>query len=356
MAMLLHDVYASLLFLMFLYTHLSHDTSHLVQLYSPRSQDSPELQSDTRTDSVIIMCQLQMTSYGCGHQRKTLFEPCALTQMLNPSSCKHTPSWCPNGLTTTRSNAVSIPCGRSHVSDSPYSCAELVLLQPFFLHEASIHAEFGDYNDRISHIADCMSLVSDHGRPELDYSLIPAADMQAMLDFQDEHYNAALPMYLHMARKTLDATSAQLAAAHTHTIDIMLGCTPSEYPPGLDMPIDIDALDPNNIGLSFYTQIYSRVRDTVRSAVDTLECTAILACLDGVGWTMPDDDAQALRDGLASLVRDRRVNPTQGGIRVSDYAEYLVEENKAVRAREWCDPLDIAEMEGEGEGDAWFVG
>lgn len=70
-------------------------------------------------------------------------------------------------------------------------------------------------------------------------------------------------MYLHMARITLDAASAQLAAAHTHTIDVMLGCEPAEYPPGLDMSIDVEALDPNNMVLSFYTQIYSPVRETV---------------------------------------------------------------------------------------------
>lgn len=61
---------------------------------------------------------------------------------------------------------------------------------------------------------------------------------------------------------------------------------------------------------------------------------------------MSDDDAQALRDGLASLVRDRRANPTQGGIRAGDYGEFIVEEeNVRARVREWCDPLDIAEME-----------
>lgn len=178
MAMSPHDVHAVLHILPFLYSLILFTTllSKVTNFYS-------KLQPHTRIVSVLIMCQLQMTSYGCGHQCKTLFEPCALTQILNPSSCKHTHSWCPNGLATTRFNAVSIPCGRGHVSDSPYSCAELVVLQPFFKHEASVHAEFDDYNDRIAHISDCMSLVSDHGRPELDYSLIPASDMQAMLDY-----------------------------------------------------------------------------------------------------------------------------------------------------------------------------
>ncbi|KAH3908746.1 hypothetical protein HBI56_073410 [Parastagonospora nodorum] len=52
-----------------------------------------------------------------------------------------------------------------------------------------------------------------------------------MLDFQDEHYDSALPMCLHMARNTLDAASAQLAAAYTRIIDVMLGCAPLEFIP-----------------------------------------------------------------------------------------------------------------------------
>jgi hypothetical protein len=96
-----------------------------------------------------------------------------------------------------------------------------VLLQPFFTHEASVHGEFADYHDRIAHIAGCMPLVFNQGRPELEYSLVPASNMQAMLDFQDEHYNSALPMCLHMARNTLDAASAQLAAVYMRIIDVI---------------------------------------------------------------------------------------------------------------------------------------
>jgi hypothetical protein len=81
MAMLPHDVYAVLYILLDLHIVILY-TKHLSEYNSLQSIVTnflSTLQSDTRTVPIPIMCQLQITSYGCGHQRKTLFELCALT-------------------------------------------------------------------------------------------------------------------------------------------------------------------------------------------------------------------------------------------------------------------------------------
>lgn len=292
------------------------------------------------------MCQLQITFYACGHQRKTIFEPCSLARMLGLSTCKHTPSFCPNGLATTRSNAVSIGCSRSHVSGSEYSCADLVILKPFFDHEVIVKEEFEDYNKRLELVVDCLSLAADSGKPECDWSAVPEENLDVSRDMHDIHWNSALPHYVSITRQTFKQAAEHLHIAHKHTVDVMLRCIVSEFPPGLDMRIDTYSLDPENIGLSFYTQIYVRIRDAVRAALQILEITAVVACLDGMGWTLPDQDIEALNGGLLTCIKDRQVKPVYGAINLADYWVPLAETvERDVKVDEEVDPLDTAPWE-----------
>jgi hypothetical protein len=304
------------------------------------------------------MCQIDITVFACGHSRKTISEPCHLeeiSQMIedpHPDSSAVYCGDCPNGFTVDSTNTVSTTCGQDDFN-SLFACSELVILAPFFAHHVVTKAEFTDFEDRIALVADSLTLMRDSGGIECDWSRIPAAELQDVKDEYDIHWNTALPAYLATARAAIEKAAEHLQVAHTHTFDVLLGCLASEYPPGLDLDVEIDlddVGDGESEGMALYRQIVDRLRFKVRADLEMLEELAVRACLDGVGWCLPSQDWEATKT-LLGWVLERQVKPLYGAIKAEEYMQPRMEQEvqQDVVMEDVVDPLDTAEMD-EGSG------
>lgn len=294
------------------------------------------------------MCRVEVTIFACGHESKAVSERCELEKTARRFGLPPNPH-SSNGFIIARSNTVSTTCGRGHVDDSPYSCDELVILQPFFAHKKGIKEEFDDYKDRIELVADCSSLMNDAGGIECDWSLIPVAELKDTKDLYDIHWNSALPGYIATAQQATTTAFEHLELAHKYTVDVLLGCLVAEFPPGLDIEINIWDRETNESeGMGMYRQIVRQVRDKVRVDLDMLEELAVRACLDGVGWSLPIQDPEATKT-LLGWVLERQVKPVYGAIRVEEWMEPSVEREVEadvdVKMEDLVDPLDTAEMD-----------
>jgi hypothetical protein len=309
------------------------------------------------TPFTIKMCQIDITVFACCHQRKTISEPCSLeeiSQMIEEYSSPHTSAACcgdcPNGFTIAATNNLSTACGQDD-PNFPFSCSELVILAPFFAHHENIKAEFTDYEDRIDLVADSLTVMRDSGGIECEWSQVPSAELQDMKDEYDIHWNTALPSYLATAQATIMITAEHLQFAHTHTVDVLLGCLVVKYPSGLDVEIDLEDVGSNESeGMAMYRQVVDRVRYQVREALEMLEELAVRACLDRVGWSLPVQDLEAT-DTLLSWVLERQVKPVYGAIKAEESLGPRVERevDMDVQMEDVVDPLDTAEMD-EGWG------
>jgi hypothetical protein len=303
------------------------------------------------------MCQIDITVFACGHESKTVSEPCPLeeiSQMIEDASSSHVPAPycgdCFNGSTIAATNTVSTACGHDD-AECPFSCDELVLLQPFFAHEKAMKQEFDSYKYRIDLVADSLGLMNDAEGIECDWSLIPAAELSDMKDVYNIHWHTALPSYLATAQATITTAFLYLELAHTHTLDVLLGCLVSKSPPGLDIEIDLDDVGTNESeGMAMYRQIVHVVRYKVRADLETLEELAVRACLDGVGWSLPAQDREASK-ALLGWVLERQVTPVYGAIKAEEWLKTRVEREleQDVVMEDVVDPLDTAEMD-EGWG------
>jgi hypothetical protein len=101
---------------------------------------------------------------------------------------------------------------------------------------------------------------------------------------------------------------------------------------------DLHADDTDDSALQAYTYAVQSLREHVLQELHTLECYAVIACLDGVGWRLPNDEED---EELTELVKGRVVKPLNGG--VEGWSERWMQVCARDGTREWVDRLDVAE-------------
>ncbi|KAF2829748.1 hypothetical protein CC86DRAFT_174262 [Ophiobolus disseminans] len=293
------------------------------------------------TRSTCTMCQLQETTYACGHRRKTLFRACDFAQRLAPMPDTRAPSFCLNGLEITREGVSDESCGIGHSNHSAWS-----ELDDFYDCEAAVHSEFECYMRRIRWIETCL----DGERPECNWAQIAREgfDVDRLKQQQETTWSQTLPEHLAYVESLLIDISNELQVAGTHTVDALLGYADPNALPELQITLDPDWYpDPSteSPALQIYAQVHHVLRSTVRSNLIRLEELAIVACLDGVGWSLPDDDSEAV-ERLMACIESRVARPLVGGIQVRQdrWIECWVRTHTGrLDGVEWYDRLDVAE-------------
>jgi hypothetical protein len=101
---------------------------------------------------------------------------------------------------------------------------------------------------------------------------------------------------------------------------------------------DLHADDTDLSALQIYTHAVQSVREHVLQELHILECYAVIACLDGVGWRLPNDGED---EELTGLVKGRVVKPLNGG--VEGWSERWMQVCTTDGTRECVDRLDMAE-------------
>jgi hypothetical protein len=108
----------------------------------------------------------------------------------------------------------------------------------------------------------------------------------------------------------------------------------------------LDFPDEDHVAVQIYAHVYDALRMKVREGLQVLEELAVSACLDGVDWTLPADDMEAV---LLLLTRadGRSAQPKTGGIDLSVWKvqEPRVSEGVKMWGAEGYDMLDVAEEE-----------
>ena len=183
------------------------------------------------------MCQLQSTTFACGHPRKTLLQACPFAQRLAPIPGNPAPSFCLNGLNIAESTTSDEACGRSH-KDDPCSCTEIVVLKPFFDREAAICMEFDKYMHRVRRIAECLA---SGERPECNWESVTkdGLDIGELQCQQEVFWSQTLPNRLDEVYTLLVEVSNQLAIASAYAIDAILQ-TRLGRPASNDLPALVD--------------------------------------------------------------------------------------------------------------------
>lgn len=154
-----------------------------------------------------------------------------------------------------------------------------------------------------------------------------------------------LPEYVSQMHKFIIDISNDLQVAGVHAVDAILGRVDPHEPPELQNKFHCDIFfdaEGDNPALQMYDHVHKVLRLMVHFHLHELEEFAITACLDGVGWCLPNDDDTVV-EKLQDCVDDRVVKPLRGGIEV--WRDGWIA-NKDCHGRiEWVDRLDTAEME-----------
>lgn len=275
------------------------------------------------------MCKLQLTTFACGHQRKLLLRACAFAQRLVATTSHRAPSFCINGLAIQYTTLSSDLCGRSNNDAEP--CAEVPELMALHGRECDVRKEFEAYAQRVRSVSVCMRAREG---PECNWWQVKqdGLDVGGLRKEHDVVWCETLPACLKHVEALLTETGQQLRSAAKDAVDALLERAHS------DASSDLHADDTDYPVLQSYAHTVQSLRADIQRELHTLECYAVIACLDGVGWRLPNDEED---EELTELVKGRVMKPLNGG--VEGWGERWMQVCTTDGTSEWVDRLDVAE-------------
>ena len=288
--------------------HLIHAQRHFdVYLVPPTHVPSHSYPVPRKAQS-HTMCQLQQTTYTCGHQRKTLLQACAFAQHLVATPTKRAPSFCINGLAIQQTALSFNLCGRSDKDTEP--CAEIPQLTTLYESQVEVRKEWDAYVQRARSVAVCMN-----ARDEPDCNWWQIAKELKDAGELKRRYEVVrcetLPACLARVDALLVETSEQVWSAAMRVVSTLIHRTYSDTSSDSQTNSDLDSRpggDTEDV-LTCHAQTCHELRLHIRKELHTLEHYAVLACLDGIGWRLSDDGDEELMEA----VKGRDVKPLNGG-------------------------------------------
>jgi hypothetical protein len=314
-------------------------------------QTSTDYTKTSPQTNLAKMCNLQSTTYACGHTRKTLHTPCPLALTLGPVAPTRAPSYCLNGLPIVSTTTSPSHCGRSTSSpSSPFTCSELAMLSPLTSLHSATKSEMSDYAERVRLVEKYFTLGK---RPEYDWAGVDHhVDVQELKRHQNLYWGLSLPAQIRRIHTLFAAVELEFSNAYALAVNGMAGrevlAVSAELTTDVesDLTMDVDAGDSEAGEVQMFGQVCEVLRGRVREEVLILEDLALVACLDGVGWVLPVHDVDTVQV-LMGRVETRDVKPLYNAVEAVEWEEVKMEKVCVVEEM-LVDPLDVAPME-----DVW---
>ncbi|KAF2873023.1 hypothetical protein BDV95DRAFT_568560 [Massariosphaeria phaeospora] len=267
------------------------------------------------------MCKLQLNEYGCGHVRKTLLEACETHKRLAPVAGTRAPTFCLNGLHVVQRVPVEGSCIRQHKG---LTCQQVKALCPLKKRFDEIEAVLTSYRERGAQIK---RLIQPGYQPAYNWDQVVSegldeTSIKMLEDRQVELRSVTIPEYLDNFAYKLNRCGVELHAVYDYNVKQVLaeasglGISPSpEVAKMLDEAngwyvADFDSSDYSDFNAREWFIIdgpFEKLRDAAHDALLFVEHLALDACLDDVGWELPQDPED--HKELLHVMYDRRLMP-----------------------------------------------
>lgn len=256
------------------------------------------------------MCLINKTTYHCGYVQKTLVFPCYFGRQLYRVADDHAPIFCLHDLKVNKSITIGEPYGTSPAYI--YDRLQLKVLKPLFHRQVVLQDEFAEYAARICRIKACLEC-SD--RPTYNFRQIEKEgwDVNEKQRIQDKLWNHDLPGSVKRATDSFASASDELTIAYSLTLNHLLTShdgisrSSSHLPPLKTLSTSGSPL--TDIDMEVYEQILQRTIKDLQYELYLLEVNAVNACMDDVGWVMPNEENA--RSRLEPIMTLRAVQPEE---------------------------------------------
>ena len=258
--------------------------------------------------SPTTICPIKKTTYHCGYVQKTLVFPCYFGATLYRVADDHAPIFCLHDLKVNKSITIGEPYGTSPAYI--YDRLQLKVLKPLLHRQVVLQDEFAEYAARIRRIEACLERSN---RPRYNFRQIEKEgwDVNETQEQQDKVWNHDLPGSVKRATDSFASASDELTIAYSLTLNHLLKShdgisrSSSHLPPLKTLSSSGSPL--TDIDMGVYKQILQLTIKALQDELYLLEVNAVNACMDDVGWVLPNEENA--RSRLEPIMTLRLVQP-----------------------------------------------
>lgn len=268
------------------------------------------------------MCYIQERTFTCGHTQKMLFMSCNFAKQLTPTVDRRAPTFCLEGLKVVQHITIDGACG-AYRKYEVCNRLESRVLKPFFDRQAIVEAEFAAYAERFCNIRNCMN---NGKRPIYNFQQIAKEgwDAKEQQEQQDMIWTKLLPESVDQFTAVFARACNEMMTVYALTLNTVLlkyfgrsidheNLPPltTQIEPGWDLQeymIQGSGDTPlTNPDAMIFEQVLHQMRTKIQYSLEQLELQAVEACMDDVGWVLPND--KDARDMVEPMVYYRLVQP-----------------------------------------------
>lgn len=250
------------------------------------------------------MCYIQETTYHDGYVQKTILLACNFAERLYRIDNDDAPIFCLNALKVEKSITIKEAYGADPTCN--YDRLQMKALKPFFRRQVDLQDEFADYAARIRDIKACLE---SGNRPTYNFQQIAKEGWDVIEEQrkQDRLWEQALPASVEKVTNIFAAASNEMTIAYSRMLTSHFRISRSDPP----LPARKTRLAPvsslKTIDMEVYEQILQDTIEEVQHELHLLELHAVDACMDNVGWVLPND--KKARSKLEPTMTYRCVQP-----------------------------------------------